>query len=99
MGVTKNAVVGRAHRLNLPSRENVVTVRGLRPVPKKQIRQIRGVSLADLRDDGCRWIGSDDLYCGQPIMKGRYCDEHAAEAYVEPRSRKAAVYPLRKKWP
>ena len=99
LGVTKNAVVGRAHRLNLPSRERVVTTRGVRPVPRKQIRQIRGISLANLSDDGCRWIGDDGLYCGQKITRGRYCDEHAAASYVETRTpARSATYPIRKRW-
>ena len=97
LGVTKNAVVGRSHRLRLPSRTKVITTRGIRPVPKKQIRQ--GVSLANLNDDGCRWVLDDGLYCGRKIAKGRYCDDHAAASYVEARTpARSAAYPIRKRW-
>lgn len=88
MGVTKNAVVGKARRLNLPWRRepkkieprqaNVMPETGeaiYPPFPKR---------------GGCLWArGSRETgfdFCGDPVMEGKsYCPTHAAKAYVKVR--------------
>lgn len=52
-----------------------------------------GVSLADLRENGCKWPMGDPLserflFCGQPIgRRAPYCDYHADIAYQDLPSR------------
>jgi len=113
LGVTKNAVVGRSHRLDLPARRSVVTTRNPKPVQlpvKQQIRRplvvVRkrskmsgGVSLAALRDGQCKWPRDDGLFCGQPVVRGPYCQKHADTSYVEAKKpTRSATYPIRKRW-
>jgi len=82
--VTRNAVIGKAHRMKLPSREVVKTRdRGAQAMPARQIAGSRGVSLEDLSEDGCRWIIRSMLYCGNKIVRGRYCEFHAKMSYVK----------------
>ena len=73
-GITRNAVVGKAHRLGLKSR------------PSPIVRDT-SCSILELNDRMCKWpIGHpgerDFHFCGrrsQPAMP--YCDEHAEQAY------------------
>ena len=93
IGITKNAVVGKVHRLGLPKRGSPI-----KPKPEKKKTNV--VSMAQLRPGMCVWpIGdpaTDDFYfCGAEAMEGRpYCEEHCARAYVKPskedRQRRAA---------
>ena len=76
--VTRNAVIGKVHRLRLSSRPS--------PIEKKAI-SFKGLSILDLTDDTCRWPFGDPqtndfYYCGQPILAGfRYCEIHTICAY------------------
>lgn len=87
MGITKNAVVGKARRLNLTMRRE--------PQPKP-----RGVPMIVAEDGetvfppfpkrgGCLWpegSGVDVTFCGAPQEPGRpYCTIHTAKAYVKPK--------------
>lgn len=91
LGVSKNAVVGKAHRLGLQGR----------PSPIKRDRQPRqataaakkGVdakvrSVVDLSVHTCRWPIGDPRepgfhFCGEPSIPNKpYCAKHAAVAYV-----------------
>jgi GcrA cell cycle regulator len=85
--VSKNAVIGKAHRLGLPSRpspikrERLTAKRAAKPamsIPPKQ--KTKGPS--------CCWPNGDpgdvDFYfCGKPAVVGKpYCAEHYDRAYI-----------------
>lgn len=89
LGVSKNAVVGKAHRLGLKGRPSPIkrTKKAKKEeAPAKQPEQ--PPSLVDLAAHTCRWpIGDprdDDFhFCGKQALAGKpYCGEHAAIAYV-----------------
>lgn len=96
-GVTRNAVIGKAHRLKLSNRVSPIQ-QNKKPVAKpviekkaeKVIVQKRtepSVSLLDLKAGECRWpIGdpreADFGFCGHGAIVGLpYCPEHAKAAY------------------
>ncbi len=82
LGITKNAVVGKVHRLGLPKRGS--------PIKPKPEKPVNVVSMAKLRPGMCVWPsgdpGSEDFhFCGDPIVPGKpYCLEHCERAYVKP---------------
>ncbi len=90
-GVTRNAVIGKAHRLGLKSRPSPVKAdkdkkkAAPKRAPKKADKQL--VTLLDLTDRMCKWpIGHpgdpDFHFCGKPAESGMpYCAGHCAEAY------------------
>lgn len=85
IGMSKNAVVGKAHRLGLIARPSPIKRQApVQPQPPKVVTfGARG---------GCSWpIGDprkDDFhFCGEPAMPGKpYCSKHAAIAYIAPKS-------------
>jgi len=89
LGVSKNAVVGKAHRLGLKGRPSPIK-RVTQPKPKQEPK-IR--SVIDLSAHTCRWPIGDPRepgfhFCGKPAIPGKpYCSEHAAVAYVTSSSR------------
>jgi GcrA cell cycle regulator len=80
LGITKNAVVGKVHRLGLPKR--------ISPIKQKP-RPAEIIDLASLRPGMCSWPegepGKDDFhFCGSPNVPGKpYCVEHCRRAYVK----------------
>jgi GcrA cell cycle regulator len=80
LGVTKNAVVGKVHRLGLPKRGSPIRQK---PKPAEVI------SLAALRPGMCSWPdgepGKDDFhFCGDPVVPDKpYCADHCGRAYVK----------------
>ena len=76
-GISRNAVLGKVHRLRLSSRPSPIQ-RGLPPKP----------TLATLREHRCKWpIGDpgtpDFHFCGQEtVANGPYCAEHHGRAYL-----------------
>ncbi len=87
LGITKNAVIGKVHRLGLTQR---------RPSPKPRPAPVHFLRLEALRVGMCSWpIGEpreDDFhFCGSPVLAGKpYCGKHCAIAYVAPKDRKQA---------
>ena len=85
LGVSKNAVVGKAHRLELKSRPSPIRRAGVKLEPKEETRVY---TLADLNSQTCRWPHGDPKednfhFCGNPILHGKpYCLDHCAAAYV-----------------
>ena len=80
LGITKNAVIGKAWRLDLPPRR---AADSLNPVP----------SLAEIMPratDQCHWpLGRPGTasfrFCNQPVLTGKsYCAAHCRIAYVRP---------------
>ena len=73
-GVTRNAVIGKAHRIGLSQ-----------PSPAKV--KVKPAVVAMVSDRGCRWpIGhpgeSGFHFCGSQAEVGRpYCRSHCAQAY------------------
>ncbi len=80
--VSRNAVIGKAHRLGLSGRPS--------PIRKKPVR---GATILSLNERMCKWpIGDpkdpDFYFCAKPTVPGLpYCAEHAAIAY-QPASKK-----------
>lgn len=80
--ITRNAVIGKAHRLGLSGRPS--------PIKKKPSR---GATILSLTERMCKWpVGDpkhpDFHFCGKPVQAGLpYCAEHAAIAY-QPSSKK-----------
>jgi GcrA cell cycle regulator len=81
LGLTKNAVIGKVHRIALSPR-----VIKEAPAPQRNVFEFSGPS--------CLWPfghpSDDDFhFCGAPPMPGKpYCTEHAARAYVQPKDDK-----------
>jgi len=138
MGITKNAVIGKVHRLQLPSRPSPIRQAGSSTPRRQTVPRVRGPSLPPLRSvtdrepvpatqpppmasrappraevsppspaaarpavaapvrpvsqQPCCWpIGEPGTqsfrYCDAGAVPGKpYCAEHAAAAYVAPRT-------------
>jgi len=89
LGVTKNAVVGKVHRLGLPKRGSPI---------KQKPKPTEVISLGVLRPGMCCWPegepGTEEFhFCGEPtIPKKPYCAAHCERAYVKPsKERKTAA--------
>ncbi|MEX6724444.1 GcrA family cell cycle regulator [Parapedomonas caeni] len=92
-GVTRNAVIGKAHRLGLKARPSPVKAEAPKkaapPAPKKPKPVVKPerVTLLELSDKVCKWPhghpGEEDFhFCGKPVQPGfPYCPEHCAVAY------------------
>jgi GcrA cell cycle regulator len=84
LGLTKNAVVGKAHRLLLPPRPS--PLKG--PLKRRVVVEFSGPS--------CSWpIGHPGEkhfhFCGERPLAGKpYCAEHAAKAYIPAKKSNAA---------
>ena len=85
LGLTKNAVVGKAHRLSLDPR----------PSPLKTPPRRRPPIVIDVSGPTCSWpIGHPGEkgfhFCSDKPMPGKpYCAAHAALAYIKPKERGA----------
>ncbi|MDE0800648.1 MAG: global cell cycle regulator GcrA-like protein [Rhodospirillaceae bacterium] len=86
LGVSKNAVVGKAHRLSLKSRPSPIRRAVKKAEPKKE--EVTVFTLANLTSMTCRWPNGDPKednfhFCGKPVFQTKpYCAEHCAAAYV-----------------
>ena len=87
LGTSKNAVVGKAHRLGLKGRPSPIKRQDVKVAPAKK-PEIRIYTLTDLSAQTCRWpIGDpkheDFRFCGKGVIACKpYCGEHCATAYV-----------------
>lgn len=85
IGVSKNAVIGKVHRIGLVPR-----IVKEAPPPKRNVFDFAGPV--------CMWpIGhptdEDFRFCGgRPVAGKPYCTEHAAVAYVRPREKNPAEH-------
>lgn len=108
-GVTRNAVIGKAHRLGLKSRPSPVKAdapkKAAAAAPKKPkvVTKPKRVTLLDLSDKICKWPhghpGEEDFhFCGKPVQPGfPYCPEHCGVAYqaqLPRRDRRAPMPPM-----
>lgn len=86
IGVTRNAVVGKVHRMGLPKRQSPIVRSGKPQEPKRQ--KLSPLTYADWGRNNCSWpIGDprspDFKFCGDPVSEGRpYCSEHCSMAYT-----------------
>jgi GcrA cell cycle regulator len=90
-GVTRNAVIGKAHRLGLKSRPSPVKQDKPKPkaaAPKKaKPEKPARITLLDLTERMCKWPcghpGDEDFhFCGKKAVPGLpYCEAHCEEAY------------------
>lgn len=97
-GVTRNAVIGKAHRLGLKSRPSPLKAVPPQKQPAKQAKSGKSednkVTLLMLTDRICKWpIGHPGdpnfHFCGRRSQAGQpYCAKHAAMAYQSPQSRR-----------
>ena len=103
IGKTRNACIGKAHRLGL----EIFTTRGSntkrktkikpppKPKPKPKPTPILlvpapvggGISILKLKDASCRWIFDDKTFCGRIQSVGSYCKDHAPIVYRPPEER------------
>ena len=86
IGVTRNAVVGKVHRLGLPKRASPIHRSGKAAEPV--LRRVPRLSNTEWNRSKCTWpIGdpqsSEFHFCGDPISDGRpYCEHHCGLAYT-----------------
>ena len=90
LGMSKNSVIGKAHRLELEARPSPIkkkeeVIKPAKTVKKKTVEKCR---LMDLKNNTCRWpIGDpeneDFHFCGKQTTTGKpYCPEHCKMAYT-----------------
>ncbi len=83
LGLTKNAVVGKAHRLSLSPRPSPLKTQ---PLPRRHV-------VVHFTGPTCSWPfghpGDKNFhFCPDKPMPGKpYCAAHAAIAYVKPKER------------
>jgi GcrA cell cycle regulator len=95
LGCSKNAVVGKAHRLKLQQRRNpnhpshliTARLRAREAAKQSAAASAFGASLLELEPSMCRWpIGQENgqhRFCGHAKREeGPYCATHAALAYI-----------------
>ena len=100
LGVSRNAIAGKAHRLGLPKRNSPISKLGEpRTSHKKIVPEVNEKELPLkllLRDvewsrNACCWpLGDPKLpgfkFCGTSIIPGRpYCEDHSILAYTNTR--------------
>lgn len=87
LGISKNAVVGKAHRLGLPTRPSPIKTEKKEAIKEKP-KKIGHVTLMDLKLSSCRWPIGDPKedsfhFCGAQTTTGKpYCPEHCKVAYT-----------------
>ncbi|MFZ4761903.1 MAG: GcrA family cell cycle regulator [Alphaproteobacteria bacterium] len=88
-GVSRNAVIGKAHRLGLTGRPS--PIKNKTEVEEKK----QGATILTLNDRMCKWpVGDPRLpgfhFCGKGVYSGfPYCAEHAVKAY-QPATRRGS---------
>jgi len=101
LGISKNAVVGKAHRLHLAPRPSPIKNPPIRPLLKPQPQPKPAVTVKVVAmgksSGACQWPDGHPgqpgfHFCGKPALAGKpYCPEHAARAYVSGKSRDEAA--------
>ena len=99
LGVSRNSVAGKAHRMGLPKRTSPISTE-----KKQNLSGIKGNEIADkniplkIKLRGVQWSRikccwpegdpkqNDFRFCGKDIFPGRpYCDKHSLLAYTNTR--------------
>lgn len=98
--VTRNAVIGKAHRLGLSGQPSPIRKKPERPVAAPRLRapveeRAEGsATIHSLTERMCRWPIGDPKhdgfrFCGKSAAEdGPYCAEHASLAYQPPTKRR-----------
>ncbi|MEQ8817807.1 MAG: GcrA family cell cycle regulator [Thalassobaculum sp.] len=97
LGVSRNAVVGKVHRMGLPKRQSPIVKSDKPRMPKAPIQRRRAVplSLEQWDRNTCSWPTGDPKtdnfsFCGDTVEPGRpYCTAHCAKAYTTQREHAA----------
>lgn len=85
-GISKNAVVGKVHRLGLKSRPSPINKEATAAAPKVK-KNKTNIELHELKINSCRWLveelgNNKFLFCGEQVVTGKpYCPKHCAIAY------------------
>ena len=94
LGVTRNAVAGKAHRLNLRKRQSPIAKKPKKAVERETPKALplrlalRGIQWSRSK---CVWPSGDPKtvefsFCGEAIVPGKpYCSEHCELAYTTSR--------------
>ena len=94
LGVTRNAVAGKAHRLNLRKRQSPIAKKPEKAVEPETPKDLplrlalRGIQWSRSK---CVWPSGDPKtvefsFCGEAIVPGKpYCSEHCELAYTTSR--------------
>lgn len=89
-GLTRNAVIGKAHRLGLSGRVTPIQKKVDKPLPPENVEikaKNGGISLLELTEKTCRYPYGDPQkpgfhFCGGDALAGLpYCAQHAEMAY------------------
>jgi GcrA cell cycle regulator len=89
--ITRNAVIGKAHRLGLSGRPSPIRRKPAAPAP---VPVTSGTNILNLTDRMCKWPIGDPRepgfhFCGRACKTGLpYCAEHAAVAYQPPNQKR-----------
>ena len=88
LNITKNAVVGKSHRLGLPGRPSPIKRGFAKAPPPPPPTPAPTANVIEYHGPPCQWPigdpGTEDFhFCGAPAIHERpYCDEHCKRAYV-----------------
>lgn len=89
LGTSKGSVIGKAHRLGLPSKDSKPPIAP--PLSPAQKEYILGspLTIMELTHSTCHWIITDlppyseHLYCGNETVEGQpYCPAHCRKAWA-----------------
>lgn len=80
LGLTKNAVIGRAWRMKLGRVDSKARKTKLESLKQQDFEdlplKIGGRSLSELEDDDCRYPMQKGLFCAKLVWKDSYCKRH-----------------------
>ena len=96
LGVTRNAVAGKAHRLKLPKRQSPIAKTSAKKAPKivestKELPLRLALRQIKWSRSKCVWPHGDPKkvefgFCSEPVLPGKpYCPEHCDLAYTTSR--------------
>lgn len=95
-GVSRNAVIGKVHRLKLSGRPSPIKHRPLEhSTPVSPVTGGGSATILALGDRSCKWpvgdpLASDFHFCGKSASAGiPYCSEHSQLAY-QPKKMKSS---------
>ena len=95
LGISKNAVIGRVHRLGLPKRNSPI----IRTPPPQSSSLL---TLEKIGPNQCRFpLGGPKEraieFCGEPVIEGKpYCGPHAARCFLKPSRDKGVPFHFEK---